>query len=65
MAAPVQLICNDCGELSDMEMQAYVAPDGERIEWPKAEAKDGQLCFMILCPNCGARQQCIAPAVAK
>jgi Fe2+ or Zn2+ uptake regulation protein len=65
MAAPVQLICNDCGKLADMEMHAYVAPDGARIEWPKAEAKDGQLCFVIHCPNCGARQQCIAPADAK
>jgi hypothetical protein len=48
-----------------MEMQAYVGPDGRRIEWPKAEAKNGQLCFMIACPNCGTRQQCIAPPVAN
>jgi hypothetical protein len=65
MAAAVQLVCNACGQLAEMEMQAYVGPDGRRIEWPKAEAKNGQLCFMIACPNCGARQQCIAPPAER
>ncbi len=64
MAAPVQLICNICGNLADTEMQAYVGADGTRIEWPKAETKDGQLCFTIACPNCGVRRQCIAPPVS-
>lgn len=54
MATPVQLICDACGQLAGMEMQAYVAPDGKRIEWPKAETEDGQICFIIACPNCGA-----------
>jgi hypothetical protein len=63
MAVPAQLTCNACGQLADMEMQAYVGADGRRIEWPKAEAKDGQLCFMIACPTCGPRQQCIVPTV--
>jgi len=65
MAAPTQLICNTCGQLAEMQMQAYVGPDGKRIEWPMAETRDGQLCFVIACPNCGARQQCIAPSAAK
>jgi hypothetical protein len=65
MAAPVQLICSVCGNLADTEMQAYVGADGKRIEWPKVETKDRQLCFTIDCPNCGARRQCITAPDAK
>jgi hypothetical protein len=65
MTMSTQLVCDTCGQLAAMEMQAYVGPYGKRIEWPMAEAKDGQLCFTIACPNCGARQQCIAPSAAK
>jgi hypothetical protein len=64
MAAPVQLTCSACGRFADIEMQVYVGSDGKRIEWPKAETKNGQLYFTIVCPNCGARQQCVKPSLA-
>jgi Fe2+ or Zn2+ uptake regulation protein len=59
MTEPIKLICESCGQEVEAQMHSHVAADGKRIEWPKAEIKSGQICFEIVCPNCGTRQQCM------
>jgi hypothetical protein len=60
MSDRIKLLCDSCGQLAETEVNSYVGPDGKRIEWPKAEIKDGQMCFTIICPTCGERQKCLA-----
>ena len=61
MSDRIKLPCDLCGQLVEAEVNSYVGPDGKRVEWPKAVIKDGQMCFTIICSNCGERQTCLAP----
>jgi hypothetical protein len=63
MAEPINLICGGCGTPVKAETNVHVTADGSQIEWPKTEVENDKLCFIIACPNCGERRQCVGGSV--
>lgn len=60
MDEPLQVVCEVCGDKSDVVKNVHVDAAGKRLEWPRASAKPDGIYFTISCPNCGEREQCLA-----